>query len=150
MMTNAPIFLTLDCDMYSNDPKTPLRALCHFMDPNTDPKLAFVQFPQRFDNLNKNDIYAGQHVLETGMCTAGMDGLNGTIFMGTGGFFRRRALIEYPTKPHTLWNEPKEHGDTIAIAHHVTSCSYEDNTKWGSEVHLRLILNNAYIVVTCF
>ncbi|KAK1403961.1 hypothetical protein POM88_003566 [Heracleum sosnowskyi] len=28
-MTNAPIVLTQDCDMFSNDPKTPLRALCY-------------------------------------------------------------------------------------------------------------------------
>ncbi|KAI3713510.1 hypothetical protein L1987_72088 [Smallanthus sonchifolius] len=103
VITNAPIFLTLDCDMYSNDPKTPLRALCHFMNPNNDPKLAFVQFPQRFDNLNENDIYAGQQVVETRACTIGMDGLGGVFFMGTGGFFRRQALIEYPTEAHGLW-----------------------------------------------
>ncbi|KAI3812822.1 hypothetical protein L1987_17534 [Smallanthus sonchifolius] len=100
VITNAPIILILDCDMYSNDPKTPLHALSHFIDPNNDPKLAFIQFPQRFDNLNENDIYAGQHVLETRACTLGMDGLGGMFFMGTGGFFRRQALIEYPTEPH--------------------------------------------------
>ena len=32
-MTNAPIIPTLDCDMYSNDPQTPLRALCYLLDP---------------------------------------------------------------------------------------------------------------------
>ncbi|MFS8029821.1 putative cellulose synthase (UDP-forming) [Helianthus anomalus] len=137
IMTNAPIFLTLDCDMFSNDPKTPCRALCHFMDSNSDLKLAFVQFPQRFHNLNQNDIYAGQHVAEIRNCPLGMDGLSGVFFMGTGGFFRRRALIEYPTKPYGLWNEPDKDGDTMALAHRVTSCSYEDNTKWGSEIGFR-------------
>ncbi|KAL8266671.1 hypothetical protein R6Q59_004015 [Mikania micrantha] len=137
VMTNAPIFLILDCDMYSNDPKTPLRVLCHFMDPNVDPKLAFVQFPQRFDNVNEADIYSSRWLLETKVSTKGMDGLGGTYFMGSGGFFRRRALIEYPGESYKLWSEPNEHGDIMALAHHVTSCSYEDNTKWGLEIGFR-------------
>ena len=39
-MTNATVILTLDSDMYSNDPQTPLRALCYLLDPSMDPKLA--------------------------------------------------------------------------------------------------------------
>ncbi|KAI3710668.1 hypothetical protein L2E82_40457 [Cichorium intybus] len=117
-MTNAPIILVLDCDMYSNDPKTPLHTLCYFLDPNVDPKLAFVQFPQRFHNINKNDTYGAEHVMETRVCTAGMDGLGGTLFMGTGGFFRRQALIENPKESHQIWNEPIESKDLIALAHH--------------------------------
>ncbi|KAJ7952169.1 Cellulose synthase [Quillaja saponaria] len=57
-MTNAPIILTLDCDTYSNDPKTPSRALCYLLDPKIRNKLAYVQFPQRFHGLDNNDIYA--------------------------------------------------------------------------------------------
>ncbi|CAN7071503.1 unnamed protein product [Brassica oleracea var. botrytis] len=33
VMTNSPIILTLDCDMYSNNPTTPLHALCYLSDP---------------------------------------------------------------------------------------------------------------------
>ncbi|CAI9772103.1 unnamed protein product [Fraxinus pennsylvanica] len=54
VMTNAPIILTLDCDMISNDPSTPHQMLCHFLD--NSPKLGFVQYPQHFDGLNKADI----------------------------------------------------------------------------------------------
>ncbi|KAL4570640.1 hypothetical protein LXL04_026299 [Taraxacum kok-saghyz] len=136
IMTNAPIFITLDCDMYSNDPKTPLRMLCYFLDPNLDPKLAFVQFPQRFDNINKNDTYGAKHVMETRVCTAGMDGLGGTFFMGSCGFFRRQALIESPKDPQHIWNEPIQSKD-ISLAHHVASCRYEDNTIWGREIGFR-------------
>lgn len=110
--------------------------LCYFMDPKMDPKLAFVQFPQRFHNINKNDTYGVEHVIETRLCTEGMDGLGGTIFMGTGGFFRKQALIEFPKVPTHLWNEPSKSQDVLGLAHHVASCSYEDNTIWGSEVHL--------------
>ncbi|XP_023746132.1 cellulose synthase-like protein G2 [Lactuca sativa] len=137
VMTNAPIFLSLDCDMYSNDPNTPLRMLCHFLDPNVDPKLAFVQFPQRFHNINKNDTYGAEHVLETRACTVGMDGLGGTFFMGTGGFFRRKVLIENPKESQKIWNEPIQSKDVSTLAHHVASCTYEDNTKWGQEIGFR-------------
>ncbi|KAM4123116.1 hypothetical protein ACB094_01G135800 [Castanea mollissima] len=56
-MTNAPIILTLDCDMYSNDPQTPLRALCYLLDPTLQSKVGYDQFPQMFYGINKNDTY---------------------------------------------------------------------------------------------
>nr|GEV49775.1 cellulose synthase-like protein G3 [Tanacetum cinerariifolium] len=59
-MTNAPIILTQDCDMYSNDPQTPKKALCYISDPLVRPTLGFVQFPQRYHGLNKDDIYGGE------------------------------------------------------------------------------------------
>ncbi|GER56259.1 cellulose synthase-like protein [Striga asiatica] len=36
-MTNSPIILTLDCDMYSNDPQTVQRALCYLLDKSCRP-----------------------------------------------------------------------------------------------------------------
>lgn len=60
IMTNAPIILTLDCDMYSNDPSTPKRALCYFLDQYLWPKLAYIQTPQHFHGLNRADIYASE------------------------------------------------------------------------------------------
>ncbi|KAI3698925.1 hypothetical protein L2E82_42848 [Cichorium intybus] len=145
-LTNAPIFLILDCDMYSNDPKTPLRMLCHFLDPNADPKLAFVQFPQCFYNINKYDTYCTEHVLENQMCTVGMDGLDGMSFMGTNAFFKRDALLGKPADPQGLWNEPDETKDGLEVAHRVADCSYEENTKWGSEIGFRYgtLVEDAY------
>ncbi|XP_024995489.1 cellulose synthase-like protein G2 [Cynara cardunculus var. scolymus] len=138
ILTNAPIFLTVDCDMYSNNPKTPLHVLCFFLDPNVDPKLAFVQFPQRYHSINKNDTYGAEFLLETQVCPLGMDSWGGTLFMGTGGFFRRQALLEDATEPLRLWNEPiDESGDVLQLAHRVASCNYEKNTKWGHEIGFR-------------
>ncbi|KAI3727753.1 hypothetical protein L6452_16373 [Arctium lappa] len=138
VLTNAPMFLTLDCDMYSNDPKTPLRTLCFFLDPNVDPKLAFVQFPQRYHSINKNDTYGAEFLLETQVSPLGMDSWGGMLFMGTGGFFRRQALLEDASEPQRLWNEPiDESGDVLQLAHRVASCTYEENTKWGQEIGFR-------------
>ncbi|RZR87417.1 hypothetical protein BHM03_00014815 [Ensete ventricosum] len=38
---NAPVILTLDCDMYCNNPRAPLHALCYFLDPADSTDLAF-------------------------------------------------------------------------------------------------------------
>ncbi|XP_024994305.1 cellulose synthase-like protein G3 [Cynara cardunculus var. scolymus] len=132
VMTNSPIVLLLDCDMYSNDPQTPLRALCYFMDPNADPKLGFVQFPQRFDGINKNDIYASEFKHETQILSLGMDGLRGAPFMGTGGFFKRHVIsMRIDSKPVKISE------DVLAAAYQVASSNYEDNTKWGSKIGFR-------------
>ncbi|MFS7923685.1 putative cellulose synthase (UDP-forming) [Helianthus anomalus] len=95
-MTNAPIVLTQDCDMCSNDPQTPKRALCYISDPSTQPELGYVQFPQCFSGLNI-DIYGGE-VLRLFLANpVGMDGLRGPHYAGTGCFFHRRAFFGGPT-----------------------------------------------------
>ncbi|KAL0292533.1 UNVERIFIED_CONTAM: Cellulose synthase-like protein G3, partial [Sesamum radiatum] len=55
VMTNAPTILTLDCDMVSNDPSTPLKMLCYFMDNSIGPQLS-VGF--RYGSLVE-DYYTG-------------------------------------------------------------------------------------------
>ena len=138
-MTNGQIVLVLDCDMYSNDPEAPLRALCYFMDPNADPKLAFVQFPQRFSCINKNDIYASEFYPETQLLSLGMDGLLGAQFMGTGGFFKRHVIGDGPsfsvnTFSNGIHSKSITSRDVLVSAHGAASCNYEDNTNWGRQV----------------
>ncbi|KAK9145602.1 hypothetical protein Sjap_005505 [Stephania japonica] len=78
-MTNAPVILTLDCDMYSNDPITPLRALCFLWEPLKGLELAYVQFPQHFCGINENDIYANEIKRLFRQNPIGMDGLKGLV-----------------------------------------------------------------------
>ena len=56
-MSHGPIILTLDCDMYSNSTQSLRDALCFFMDEEKGYEIAFVQFPQSFENVTRNDIY---------------------------------------------------------------------------------------------
>ncbi|KAL7165577.1 hypothetical protein ACSBR2_041292 [Camellia fascicularis] len=93
-MTNAPIVLTLDCDMFSNDPQTPLRALCYLLDPHMDPRLAFVQFPQYFHGLNKDDIYASELKYIFQIDSHGMDGLGGPVHMAPEAVFVSGLSLE--------------------------------------------------------
>uniref|UniRef100_A0A3N7FWM2 Uncharacterized protein n=1 Tax=Populus trichocarpa TaxID=3694 RepID=A0A3N7FWM2_POPTR len=75
-MTNAPMILT-------NVPATPLRALSYYSGPKIRPKDGFVQFPQRFQRINKNDI-----------CF--FDGLVGPSYLGTGSFFFSPSILWRP------------------------------------------------------
>ncbi|XP_039166803.1 cellulose synthase-like protein G3 [Eucalyptus grandis] len=146
IMTNAPIILTLDCDMCSNDPKTPRRALCYLADPSTNQsQLGYVQFPQRFQGINEGDIYCGDFKRLFQINPTGMK--NGPNYYGTGCFFRRRSLFGAPSAmvpskiPQLSPNHcPKgliQSERTLALAQTVAACKYEHNTNWGHKVGFR-------------
>ncbi|KAG7546388.1 Cellulose synthase [Arabidopsis suecica] len=147
VMTNSPIILTLDCDMYSNNPTTPLHALCYLSDPKINFGLGFVQFPQKFQGINKNDIYASELKRPFDINTVGFDGLMGPIHMGTGCFFNRRVFYGPPTSlilpeieklgPNRIANKSIKAQDILVLAHDVAGCNYERNTNWGSKIGFR-------------
>ncbi|KDP25267.1 hypothetical protein JCGZ_20423 [Jatropha curcas] len=148
-MTNAPIVLTQDCDMYSNDPQTPLLALCYFCDP--DPairsKLGYVQFPQRFHGINKNDIYACAYKRLYEIQPMGFDGLKGPHYLGSGCFFSRRVFFGGPSAllapeipelhPVHAVDKPLQSKSSLALAHQVASSNYENQTNWGTKIGFR-------------
>ncbi|XP_022721669.1 cellulose synthase-like protein G3 [Durio zibethinus] len=146
-MTNAPIILTLDCDMYSNDPRTPLRALCYMLDPEIQNNLAYIQFPQEYHGLNKSDIYACEHKRLFKLNPIGFDGLSGPNYVGTGCFFLRRALFGGPStlvlpeireiSPDYIVNKPITAQSVAELAYQVAGCNYENQTEWGCKIGFR-------------
>lgn len=44
--------------MYSNNSKSARDAVCFFMDEEKGHEVGFVQFPQAFENITKNDVYS--------------------------------------------------------------------------------------------
>lgn len=145
-MTNAPVILTLDCDMRSNDPGTLLRALCYMCEPDPDvrSRLGYIQFPQRYEGINEGDIYAGEFRRLFQINPTGMK--DGPSYVGTGCFFRRRCLFGPPGAPVTPEN-PEISPDHVAVgsvrsketlmsATRVSACDYEENTNWGSKVRI--------------
>ena len=56
-INNSPIILNVDCDMYSNNSKLVRDDLCFFMDEEKGNEVGFIQFPQAFENLTKNNVY---------------------------------------------------------------------------------------------
>ena len=56
-ISNGSIILNVDCDMYSNNSESVRDAVCFFMDEEKGHEIAYVQFPQCYDNLTRNDLY---------------------------------------------------------------------------------------------
>jgi len=57
VISNSPIIMNVDCDMYSNNSDSIRDALCFFLDEEMGHKIGFVQYPQTYNNVTKNDIY---------------------------------------------------------------------------------------------
>jgi len=55
--------LNLDCDHYINNSKAVREAMCFLMDPQLGKKLCYVQFPQRFDGIDRHDRYANRNIV---------------------------------------------------------------------------------------
>ncbi|XP_059632394.1 cellulose synthase-like protein G2 [Cornus florida] len=160
IISNAPYILILDCDMYSNDPTSARQAMCFHLDSKLSPSLAFVQFPQKCDNLTKNDIYDSGLRLVYMMMWHGMDGLRGPIVSGTCLYIKRKALygsdkqngMDLPQLRQSLGpsnefiktlsrsykrivNEKDDISKTLLEqAKYLSSCTYEEETQWGQQV----------------
>ncbi|ESW20606.1 hypothetical protein PHAVU_005G001000 [Phaseolus vulgaris] len=160
-ISNAPYFLVVDCDMYCNDPTSAKQAMCFFLDPQTSKDTSFVQFPQMFHNLSKKDIYDSQTRTAFKTMWQGMDGLRGPGLSGSGNYLSKSSLLfgSPNQKNDYLADAEKYFGNSTGLietmkvmrgqktskksisreemlreALAVCSCSYENNTKWGTEV----------------
>lgn len=63
MLTNAPYLLNLDCDHYINNSKAIRESMCFMMDPLQGKRVCYVQFPQRFDGIDRHDRYANRNTV---------------------------------------------------------------------------------------
>ncbi|RWR84936.1 cellulose synthase-like protein E6 isoform X2 [Cinnamomum micranthum f. kanehirae] len=126
-ISNGPIILTLDCDMYSNDAQTVRDTLCFFMDEDKGEEIGFVQYPQRFMNNTKNDFYANSFRVITKLELSGMDGYGGPMYIGTGCFFRRESLSgkKYIKGHKTDWNKRAQRDGSETVD------ELEDRAKMG-------------------
>ncbi|KAK4256759.1 hypothetical protein QN277_006443 [Acacia crassicarpa] len=111
ILSNAPYLLNVDCDHYINNSKALREAMCFMMDPQSGKKVCYVQFPQRFDGIDRHDRYSNRNVVFFDINMKGLDGLQGPIYVGTGCVFRRQALYGYdapakkkrPSKTCNCW-----------------------------------------------
>ncbi|WVZ60970.1 hypothetical protein U9M48_010916 [Paspalum notatum var. saurae] len=95
VLTNGQYLLNLDCDHYINNSKALREAMCFLMDPNLGRSVCYVQFPQRFDGIDRNDRYANRNTVFFDINLRGLDGLQGPVYVGTGCVFNRAALYGY-------------------------------------------------------
>ncbi|XP_009793109.2 cellulose synthase-like protein E1 isoform X1 [Nicotiana sylvestris] len=143
-ISNGPIILNVDCDMYSNNSNSIQDTLCFFMDEEKSHEIAFVQFPQSFENTTKNELYGSLRVID-GVEFHGMDGNGGPLYTGTGCFHRRDTLCgrEFSkdaridlksARPGKMEENVHELEERLEI---LASCTYEENTQWGNEIGLK-------------
>ncbi|KAL8127038.1 hypothetical protein AgCh_014095 [Apium graveolens] len=147
-MSNGSIILTVDCDMYSNSTQSLRDALCFFMDEENGNEFAYVQFPQNFENVTMNDVYASY--MRSGMEVEfnGLDGLGGPLYIGTGCFHRRdtlcgRVFSKNQSKTEN-WSKGNDHEyfeettyDLEERLKDLASCTFEKDTEWGNELGLK-------------
>ncbi|KAF3627434.1 putative hyoscyamine 6-dioxygenase-like [Capsicum annuum] len=159
IMSNAPYLLVLDCDFFCHDPTSARKAMCFHLDPKLSPSLAYVQFPQVFYNVSKSDIYDVKIRQAYKTIWHGMDGIQGPVLSGTGYFLKRKALYTSPGLKDEYLISPEKHfgssrkfiasleenngyvkqeklitEDIIEEAKTLSTCAYEDGTRWGEEI----------------
>ncbi|KAL5573384.1 hypothetical protein UlMin_022981 [Ulmus minor] len=167
VMTNAPYMLNVDCDMFANNPKVVLQAMCFFLGlPQED--CAFVQFPQAFYDVLKDDPFGNSMVVGFELVGQGMGGIQGPLYAGTGCFHRRKVIYSsflddssqgddkialketfgdskelVDSVVQTLSNLDKKNDTSkdlnsiVKVACQVSNCGYEPHTAWGKKVGWR-------------
>uniref|UniRef100_A0A0D6QSQ6 Glycosyltransferase 2-like domain-containing protein n=2 Tax=Araucaria cunninghamii TaxID=56994 RepID=A0A0D6QSQ6_ARACU len=145
VISNAPFILTLDCDMYANNCQALREAMCFFMDSVSGHKFGFVQFPQRFHGITKNDLYSNQLKRIFDSHYKGLNGNYGPPYVGTGCVHRRDVLCGsepqqnssnfIKTSIHSaLTKEKGIPSKMVDEAKILSECSYEENSLWGKKV----------------
>ncbi|XBH70609.1 hypothetical protein VPH35_098236 [Triticum aestivum] len=145
VISNSPIIMNVDCDMYSNNNDAVRDALCFFLDEEMGHKIGFVQYPQNYNNLSKNDIYGNSlHVINE-VEMGGMDSLGGPLYIGTGCFHRREILCgrKFTKDYQEDWNAgikdklQESIDETEEKAKSLAACTYEHGTQWGDEIGVK-------------
>ncbi|KAM7500571.1 hypothetical protein LguiA_024985 [Lonicera macranthoides] len=133
ILTNAPFILNLDCDHYLNNSKAVREAMCFLMDPEVGRDVCYVQFPQRFDGIDRSDRYANRNTVFFDVNMKGLDGLQGPMYVGTGCVFNRQALYGYG--PQSLPSLPKSSSSCSWCGACCCCCRPKKPTKDLAEVH---------------
>ncbi|KAK4405839.1 Cellulose synthase-like protein G2 [Sesamum angolense] len=169
VISNAPYFMVLDCDMYCNDPSSVRQTMCFYLDPKVSPQIAWVQFPQKFRNLSKHDIYGGSlhHLYRI---RQGLDGLRGPQIYGCNFVMKREAIygtdkiqkeidLNQLKKSFGSSNEfiksifknykpllPEDRKPSAALQKELqllASCTYDNGTQWEKEANTMVVWPNA-------
>jgi cellulose synthase/poly-beta-1,6-N-acetylglucosamine synthase-like glycosyltransferase len=114
LLSNAPFIINFDCDHYINNSGAFRAAMCFMLDPREGEDTAFVQFPQRFDDVDPEDRYCNHNRVFFDGTMLALNGLQGPSYLGTGCMFRRAAL--YGGKPPRRRRAAGNHdGSSIAV-----------------------------------
>ncbi|EES05604.2 hypothetical protein SORBI_3004G255200 [Sorghum bicolor] len=143
VISNSPVIMNVDCDMYSNNSGSIRDALCFFQDEEQGQDIAFVQYPQNFENVVHNDIYGNPINTVNELDHPCLDGWGGMCYYGTGCFHRREALCgriysrDYKEDWTRMLSKTEDVSELEGMAESLVTCTYEHNTLWGIEKGVR-------------
>ncbi|KFK35563.1 hypothetical protein AALP_AA4G007100 [Arabis alpina] len=136
-ITCGRFILNLDCDMYSNNSKSALDALCILLDEKEGKKIAFVQFPQWFENSTRNDLYGSMMRVIANVEFNGLDGNGGPFYIGTGCFHRRDVICGRNYGEEEEESQKVQEVLELEKIKPLASCTYEEGSQWGKEMGLK-------------
>jgi len=96
VLTNAPVLLNVDCDMFANNPQAALHAMCLLLGVDDELHSGFAQAPQKFHGALKDDPFGNQMEVIYQKIGFGIAGLQGIFYGGTGCFHRRKVIYGVP------------------------------------------------------
>lgn len=139
VISNSPIIMNVDCDMYSNNSESIRDALCFFLDKEQGRDIGFVQYPQNFDNVVHNDIYGNPINVANELDHPCLDGWGGMCYYGTGCFHRRETLCgrmfskDYKEDWASGVGKAEDANELEGVSKPLVACTYEHDTLWGIE-----------------
>ncbi|GJN27625.1 hypothetical protein PR202_gb15665 [Eleusine coracana subsp. coracana] len=143
VLTNAPIMLNVDCDMFTNNPQVVLHAMCLLLGFDDEVRSGFVQAPQRFYGGLKDDPFGNQMEVIFQKLGWGIAGLQGMFYGGTESPSYKELQKKFGTSKELIESartiisgdmfaaQTVDIPSRIEVAKEVSSCSYETGTCWA-------------------
>jgi 1,4-beta-D-xylan synthase len=133
LLSNAPFIINFDGDHYINNSGAFRAAMCFMLDPRHGDDTAFVQFPQRFDDVDPTDRYCNHNRVFFDATSLGLNGIQGPSYVGTGCMFRRVALYGadpprwLPDGASKLLDNPhRQFGNSMPFINSVTLAAHQE------------------------
>ncbi|XP_058068335.1 cellulose synthase-like protein E6 [Magnolia sinica] len=150
-ISNGSIILNVDCDMYANNSELVRDAVCFFMDEENGHEIAYVQFPQNYNNMTKNNLYGTSMKIIPEMatikmwifldwmamedlCTWALDVFTGESLSGKK--YNKQNKEKWESIPIGRKVDESSHDSEERIKG-LATCTYEENTQWGNEMGLK-------------
>ncbi|KAK1697746.1 hypothetical protein QYE76_014443 [Lolium multiflorum] len=133
LLSNAPFVVNFDCDHYINNSQALRAPMCFMLDPRDGQNTAFVQFPQRFDDVDPTDRYANHNRVFFDGTMLSLNGLQGPSYLGTGTMFRRVALYgmeppRYRAENIKLVGKADEFGTSTSLVNSMPDAAIQERS----------------------
>ncbi|KAL9995066.1 putative cellulose synthase (UDP-forming) [Helianthus debilis subsp. tardiflorus] len=154
VMTNAPLMLNVDCDMYANNPQVFLHAMCIVFGYKNDQDCGFIQFPQAFYDGLKDDPF-GNQLANYYYIINGLGALQGIFYMGSNCFHRRKVIYGLSpndkTKSGNIRNEDlhKVFGKSFELRESAAQILSGSNTNTENRTNPSSLIEAAIDVAGC-